>query len=61
MMKRYLGIALCLSMLLTLCAVPAALAEPVQIDYWSVFTGAGRPRPCRVWWTSSTLRRMKCL
>lgn len=40
MMKRYLGIALCLSMLLTLCAVPAALAEPVQIDYWSVFTGA---------------------
>lgn len=38
-MKKVLSLVLCLSMLLSLSILPA-LAEPVQIDYWSVFTGA---------------------
>ena len=37
-MKKVLVIALSLFMLLAL--VPAAQAAPVEIDYWSVFTGA---------------------
>lgn len=38
-MKKTLVIALCLSMMLTLVAMPTALAAPIEIDYWSVFTG----------------------
>ena len=39
-MKKTLAVVLCLSMLLAFCAIPGALAAPIEIDYWSVFTGA---------------------
>lgn len=39
-MKKFLSLALSLAMLLTICAIPVAQAAPIEIDYWSVFTGA---------------------
>ena len=38
-MKKSLAIALSM-MLMVLCLAPVAQAAPVEIDYWSVFTGA---------------------
>ena len=37
-MKKILSLVLCLAMVLSISAI--AHAEPIQINYWSVFTGA---------------------
>ena len=34
------SLALILSVLMVLALMPMAHAEPIEIDYWSVFTGA---------------------
>ena len=39
-MKKHLTLVLCLSLLMTVFAAATAQAAPIQIDYWSVFTGA---------------------